>query len=62
MTDRAGGMLDEIGWSDGAASGHVQGATTSLVTALVGGFYWVAVWFPFAYLALRVRAWRKGSL
>jgi hypothetical protein len=55
-------MLDEIGWSDGAASGHVEGATTSLVTALVGGLYWVAVWFPFAYLALRVRAWRKGSL
>jgi hypothetical protein len=62
MSDRIGGMLDEIGWSDGLDSGHARGVTASLVTLVVGGLYWAAVWFPFAYLALRVRAWRKGSL
>ncbi|MBV9135101.1 MAG: hypothetical protein JO318_20505 [Chloroflexi bacterium] len=62
MNERIAGMLDEIGWSDGSNPSHARGVTTSLVTLVVGGLYWVAVWFPFAYLALRVRAWRKGSL
>jgi hypothetical protein len=63
MSDRPGGALDEMGWSEHAEPSPLGGAATSAMTLLVGGLYWASLWLPFAYLALRERAGRrKGTL